>query len=286
MKKIAKSIALCALTLSSFITSAQTENSLLWEVSGNGLEKPSYVFGTMHMICKDDYIMTPVIENTLKNVEVYYAEINFGDPNTTAVMQKEMIAKVPLSKRLTTDKYNELKKLLKETVEINIDQFENLSDAAIVSTVTVKSFPCTDFKMYEMEFLQSALKYQKKVGGLETIEQQMEIMSKSLTIDAVIEMLREFKEKGLESNRKMVDLYKEQQINPLHDLLRESSYMTSDVYNEILTVRNHNWMEQMPELMRNHSVFFAVGAAHLGGDQGILRLLTEHGYTLKPINIL
>src|SRR5690606_25533797 len=85
MKKLIKSIALCTLTLSSFITTAQTQNSLLWEVSGKGLEKPSYVFGTIHMICQDDYLMTETIQNTLKNVDSYYAEINFGDQQNMAV---------------------------------------------------------------------------------------------------------------------------------------------------------------------------------------------------------
>lgn len=278
-------MAFFALAISPFITNAQTDQGLLWEVTGNGLTKPSYVFGTIHMICKEDYLMTPAIENTLKNVDAFYAEINFGDPNTTTVMQKAMKADVPLSKRLTPEKYNELKKLLKETVQIDIVQFEDLSDAAIVSMITVKSFPCNDFKMYEMEFLQSAIQNKKKLGGLETIEQQMEIMSKSLDMDATIKMLREFKEKGFESTHKMVGLYKQQQITPLHDFLRQSSYMNAEVYNELLTKRNHNWIEQMPKLMQDQSVFFAVGAAHLGGEQGVLRLLSERGYTLKPVNI-
>ncbi|MBS7321171.1 MAG: TraB/GumN family protein, partial [Myroides sp.] len=58
MKKLVKSIAICALTLVSFTIFAQDNKSLLWEISGKGLEKPSYVFGTIHMICQEDYIMT------------------------------------------------------------------------------------------------------------------------------------------------------------------------------------------------------------------------------------
>ncbi|WLD24744.1 TraB/GumN family protein [Flavobacterium dauae] len=285
MKKLIKSIALCTLTLSSFITTAQTQNSLLWEVSGKGLEKPSYVFGTIHMICQDDYLMTETIQNTLKNVDSYYAEINFGDQQNMAVMQKLMMSEIPLSKRLEPAKYNELKALLKEVVNLDIAQFENFTDAAIVSMITFKSFPCTDFKMYEMELLQTAMLQQKKLGGLETAEQQMEILSKSLGQDAVIEMLNDLKKDGFENTKAMVNLYTSQNVQGLYDYMKKSSYMTDEVYNEMLTKRNHNWVNVMPELMKNQSVFFAVGAAHLSGNNGVLKLLKDAGYTIKAVKI-
>lgn len=285
MKKIAKSIAVCALTMCSFLANAQKENSLLWEISGNGLEKPSYVFGTIHMICAEDYIMTEKIENTLKNVDAYYAEINFGDANTITTMQKSMLSEIPLSKRLEPAKYEELKKLLKEVVALDIAQFENLSDAAIVSMITFKSFPCTDFKMYEMEFLQAATTQQKKLGGLETIEEQLKIMNNSLGTDVALKMLHEIKKVGFEDTKTMVNLYKKQNIHGLYDFMKKSSYMTDEVYNEMLTKRNHNWINNMPDLMKNESIFFAVGAAHLSGNDGVLKLLKERGYKVTPLNI-
>jgi uncharacterized protein YbaP (TraB family) len=285
MKKLVKSIAVCALTLVSFTTFAQDNKSLLWEVSGNGLEKPSYVFGTIHMICQDDYIMTETIQNTLKNVDAYYAEINFGDPNSTALLQQSMISETPLSSRLDADKYTLLKQLLKEQVDLDIAQFENLSDAAIVSMITYKSFPCTDFKMYEMEFLQAAMKQQKQLGGLETIEEQMEILSKSLGSNAAIEMLNDLKKDGFKTTKEMITLYKAQDIQGLYNYMKKSSYMTDDVYNEILTKRNHNWVKNMPKLMNKQSIFFAVGAAHLSGNDGVLKLLKEAGYSIKAVNI-
>lgn len=285
MKKLVKSIAICALTLVSLTTFAQENKSLLWEVSGNGLEKPSYVFGTIHMICQDDYIMTETIQNTLKNVDAFYAEIDFSNPENMAVMQQSMTSEIPLSERLEPAKYNELKSLLKEVVDLDITQFEHLTDAAIVSMVTFKSFPCTDFKMYELELLQTAAATQKKMGGLETATEQMEILGKTLGIDAVFEMLSDLKKDGFKSTKEMVALYTNQDVQGLYDYMKKSSYMTDDVYNEMLTKRNHNWINEMPELMKNQSVFFAVGAAHLSGNDGVLKLLKDNGYTVKPVKI-
>lgn len=285
MKNFIKSIAICTLTLSSFLSTAQTEKSLLWEISGKGLEKPSYVFGTIHMICQEDYIMTETIQNTLKNVDAFYAEIDFSNPENITVIQQSMMSETPLSERLEPAKYNELKSLLKEVVGLDITQFEHLTDAAIVSMVTFKSFPCTDFKMYEMELLQTAAAAEKKMGGLETAAEQMEILGKSLGIDAVFEMLNDLKKDGFKSTKEMVALYTNQDVQGLYDYMKKSSYMTDEVYNEMLTKRNHNWVKNMPELINNQSVFFAVGAAHLSGNDGVLKLLKHNGYTVKPVNI-
>lgn len=285
MKKLVKSIAICALTLVSFTTFAQDNKSLLWQISGKGLEKPSYVFGTIHMICQEDYIMTETIQNTLKNVDAFYAEIDFSNPENMAVLQQSMMSETPLSQRLNNEQYQKLQQLLKEVVDLDITQFEHLTDAAIVSMVTFKSFPCTDFKMYEMELLQTAAAAEKKMGGLETAAEQMEILGKSLGIDAVFEMLNDLKKDGFKSTKEMVALYTNQDVQGLYDYMKKSSYMTDEVYNEMLTKRNHNWINEMPELMKNQSVFFAVGAAHLSGNNGVLKLLKDNGYTVKPVNI-
>ena len=285
MKTLVKSIAICALTLVSFTIFAQDNKSLLWQISGKGLEKPSYVFGTIHMICQEDYIMTETIQNTLKNVDAFYAEIDFSNPENMAILQQSMMSETPLSQRLNNEQYQKLQQLLKEVVDLDITQFEHLTDAAIVSMVTFKSFPCTDFKMYEMELLQTAAAAEKKMGGLETAAEQMEILGKSLGIDAVFEMLNDLKKDGFKSTKEMVALYTNQDVQGLYDYMKKSSYMTDEVYNEMLTKRNHNWINEMPALMKNQSVFFAVGAAHLSGNNGVLKLLKDNGYTVKPVNI-
>src|SRR5690606_36468316 len=108
---------------------------------------------------------------------------------------------------------------------------------------------------------------------------------KSLGQDAAIEMLHDLKKEGFENTKKMVELYKSENVQGLYDYMKTSSYMTDEVYNEMLTKRNHNWVNEMPEIMQNQSVFFAVGAAHLGGNNGILKLLKDNGYTVKPVKI-
>jgi len=285
MKKTFKHLVLACISFAGLQASAQAQQSLLWEISGNGLEKPSYVFGTIHMICNQDYIMTPIIRNTLSNAGAYYAEINLADGAVMADMQASLVAKTPLSKRVDSKRYQELKSLLKETMSVDIATLENVSDAGIASLITFKSFPCTEYKMYEMELLQAAIAQHKELGGLETVNEQMQLMDKTMDMESILKMLHELKKSGFESSRQMINLYKSGNIDNLLDFMNKSSYMDETVYNEMLVKRNQNWIAQMSEIMKKQSTFFAVGAAHLGGNEGVLRLLNAQGYQVRPVNI-
>lgn len=74
-------------------TSPKLENSLLWEVSGNGLSKPSYLYGTIHMICSSDYFLTDKTKKALESAEKLVLEINFSDPKEMSQMQQLAMGK-------------------------------------------------------------------------------------------------------------------------------------------------------------------------------------------------
>lgn len=283
MKNLFKSLLTIVTVLISSFGFSQNENALLWKVSGNGLEKPSYVFGTIHMICQDDYFLNENVSQALKNSEALFTEINFGNMEEMLLMQKSVQTDIPLKERISEKKYKKLESLLKEKLNTEIISLEKLSEAGIASMIMMKSFSCDNIKMYEIELLQKAMSEKKQLGGLETVKEQLKIMEDHLNIDACIKMLEELKSSE-DSNRKMVELYKAQNIDELLQLLNSSSYMNEKAYHEFVVNRNNNWVTKMPELMKNKSVFFAVGAAHLGSKDGVLDLLRKNGYTVEALN--
>ncbi len=261
------------------------ENNLLWEISGNQLEKPSYLFGTIHVICEEDYIMTPAISNSLKNVDTYFAELNLADISTMLKMQEYLKAEETLSKRITPKQYSELKHLLNEVFQLDIETFENLSDFAIMSTIMLESFDCKNRKIYELELMQQALFMNKKLGGLETIEEQVNAMSSSTNIHSILGMLKELKANKSTSSKKLIELYSSENIKGILDDFTKTSYIDVKSQKVLLDNRNKNWIPKMKQAMKGQSVFFAVGAAHLAGEKGIIHLLEKEGYTLKPIEL-
>lgn len=282
MKNLFRSLFTFILFLVSAIGFAQNENSLLWKISGNGLTKPSYVFGTIHMICEPDYFFTDNFENALKNSEALVTEINFGNMEEMMLMQNAMQSDKSLKERISPKQYEKIAALLKEKLAMDIAMFDNVSESGIASLVTMKSFPCENMKMYEIELIQKAMASQKSLNGLESISEQMKIMEDHLNIDASIKMLEELGT-GSDSNKQMVELYKEQNIDKLLDLLKQASYMDSKAYDEFVVNRNNNWVKKMPEMMQSKPTFFAVGAAHLGSEDGVLDLLRKAGYKVEAV---
>nr|WP_314839840.1 TraB/GumN family protein [uncultured Flavobacterium sp.] len=258
----------------------ENENSLLWEISGNGNAKSSYLYGTVHMICNDDYFLTDKTKKALNNADNLFLEIDLNDPNEMAYLQKSAMGSEPLSKKLTAQQLADLDAILKEKTGMTVQQVDNFSLFTVMSLITMKSFGCTNLKFYEMELSSIAKAGNKKLGGLETGEAQMQFMGKAYNDDQMIAMLKESK---LEDTQKMVQSYKNENLVELYSQITNPKFLNENSKKWLLEERNTNWVEKMPSLMKDKSSFFAVGAGHLLGEKGVINLLKKAGYTVKPI---
>ncbi|GAA6768987.1 TraB/GumN family protein [Flavobacterium sp. CGRL1] len=260
--------------------SPKLENSLLWEVSGNGLSKPSYLYGTIHMICSSDYFLTDKTKKAFESSEKLILEINFSDPKEMSQMQQLAMGKEPLSKKLTSEQLAKLDDILKKTTGMTVKQVDSFSLLTIMSLISMKTFGCTDLKFYEMEFIEQAKKKNIEIGGLESVKDQFVILENAYTNDEIIAMLDE---SVPEETAKLVSTYKDENIESLYDITTDERFTSKKTKKIILDERNLNWVKSMAELVKKQSVFFAVGSAHLGGEFGVINLLRKAGYKVKPI---
>jgi uncharacterized protein YbaP (TraB family) len=285
MKNVFKSVFTAIAIVFSLSTQAQTttpklENSLLWEVSGNGLEKPSYLYGTIHMICGGDYFLTEKTKKAFEASNKLVLEVNFADPKEMTEMQKLAMGKEPLSKKLSPEQLSKLDVILKKTAGMTVQQVDAFSLMTVMSLISMKSFGCTDMKLYEMEFIEKAKKRNIEIGGLETVKSQFEILENAYSNNEMIAMLGE---STPEETAKLVATYKTENIGELHEFSTDEKFTSEKTRKAILDNRNSNWINLMPVLMKKESVFFAFGAAHLGGEFGVINLLRKAGYSVKPV---
>ena len=285
MKNLFKSAVIAIAIIFSLTTQAQTkspklENSLLWEVSGNGLEKPSYLYGTIHMICGSDFFMSEKAKKAFESSNKLVLEINFADPNEMSDIQKMAMGKEPLSKKLSPEQLSRLDAILKKETGMTVQQVDGFSLMTVMSLISMKSFGCTDLKFYEMEFIEQAKKRNIEVGGLETVKSQFSILENAYSNDEMIDLLNE---STPEETTKLVSLYKGENVDAAYVLATDLKFTSEKTKKAILDDRNKNWVKDMPEVMKKESVFFAVGAAHLGGEEGVINLLRKAGYKVKPI---
>ncbi|KRB59352.1 TraB/GumN family protein [Flavobacterium sp. Root186] len=285
MKKVFHLFIAFILVVFSIKSQAQTEspkleNSLLWEVSGNGLSKPSYLYGTIHMICSSDYFLTEKTKKALESSEKLILEINFSDPKEMSEMQQLAMGKEPLSKKLNPEQLAKLDAILKKTTGMTVQQVDSFSLLTVMSLISMKSFGCLDLKFYEMEFIEQAKKRTIEVGGFETVKEQFGMFEKAYSNDEMIAMLEE---STPEESTKLVSAYKTENIDLMYDFTTDKKYTSDKTKKIILDERNLNWAKNMPELMKNQSIFFAVGSGHLAGKFGVINLLRKAGYKVKPI---
>jgi uncharacterized protein len=271
------------------------QNSLLWEITGKGLTKPSYLYGTIHMIPKADFFLTDATKKALGESQKVMFEINMKDMQNPmmlfSIMSKAMMPRgTKLRDLISADDYALVKKRFEE-IGLPLPMLETIKPMFLSAMVDGGDNPMdTTSKSattaYEMEIMKIAEKDKKEMGGLETMEFQMGIFD-SIPYKTQAEMLvKSIKSvnKGDSEFKTMVEMYKSQDIESMAGTMKSSDENELSKYEGILlTSRNKNWIPLIAKSSAGKSTFYAVGAGHLGGEMGVVNLLRKEGFTLKPL---
>lgn len=273
------------------------DNSLLWKITGNGLEKPSYLYGTIHMIAKEKFFVTESTEKAIGEVERMTFEINMEEMNDMSMMMSMMMNAFmkdggSLKKLLTAEEYAEVKAKFDE-IGLPIALFDRVKPmftSMMSGTDMSGGNPMEgggDIVSYEIEFMERAKTRKIEMQGLETVEYQMSMFD-SIPYEAQAKMLVESvrageAEGGDDQLALLTDYYVQQNLNALTAMMSSEEAGIGDYEDVLLVNRNRNWIPVMTDQMQSKSTFFAVGAGHLGGEQGVIKLLREAGYTVTAV---
>ncbi len=267
--------------------STEDNKSLLWQISGNGLEEPSYLFGTIHIICKNQFVWTDAMQNSIEQTEKICLEMDLDDPALMLQIAKLMTATdgKKLSDYFSESEYKMVKKYFMDSVGINLIMLNNMKPFVLATLFKPTGTDCDSTVSYEFIMTDYAKKEQVEIIGLETAEEQISIFE-SISIDTIINTVVEVAENGgMESQgdlKKLMDTYVSQDLPKLHEELLSSDLAGMDM-NDFIYERNQNWIPKMKDYMSQHSIFFAVGAGHLWGKEGVIQLLKNEGYEVTPI---
>lgn len=284
-KPVIMVVALIAAVLLSCNTRAQQSRlpqSLLWEVSGNGLSKPSYIYGTIHMICDKDFGISDKVKRAFGTAGMLVLETNIKDPALNQIVMKKLQSDTPLSKQLSPEDYHLADSVLMKKCGFPLQAFENYQLVITVPLLAQKAFDCAKPRSYEEAFLGMLDSTKQHLGYLEGLDVQLDMLVKAYTNKQIIEQFRAYDSIKVKMDEMVMD-YKKEDLNGLYQLMTTSDQMDSNAKHWLLDVRNADWAEKMPEMMKNGIVFFAVGAGHLVGPTGIIKLLQHKGYTVKPV---
>lgn len=264
----------------------QPRSSLLWEVSGKGLQQPSYLFGTFHLLCKGDFTVSPELENKLRASKQFYGELKMDDPGLlqASMMSKLMMQGHTLQSLIGETDYSNVSQQFQSITGMPITLFNTFKPFLSLSMLVQKGADCPDKVQPETEFVKVAKRLQIPVLGLETVEDQLNAIDKE-PLDSQILSLKKtilnFDSVKLVMS-KMMAVYQLRDIDSLQQFI--TSYGGNEMFTtEMINKRNANWIPVMQTAMSAKPSFFAVGAGHLGGTQGLINLLRKEGYRVTPL---
>ena len=280
---------------------------LLYKISGNGLEKPSYILGTNHFAPISFVDSIPGIRQAMNETEQTYGEVNDMEKMTSPeMMQKVMQAMmmpegVTLTSLLTEEEQGRLNGMLQNLIGVDMTnpmlaaQFDKLLPSAITTQLTVlfylKKNPTFDINsQFDTYFQKTAKEQGKNIGGLETMDFQLETLLRGSSLERQKQQLMcfvdniEYNEMVLEE---LVKAYFSQDMDAIEKVtemkLNDDCDSTPEEEDRLIFNRNADWRQKMPEIMKQHPTLFAVGAAHLPGERGVLNLLRQAGYTVDGV---
>ncbi|HKZ66905.1 MAG TPA: TraB/GumN family protein [Chitinophagaceae bacterium] len=272
--------------------------SLLWEISGKGLTKPSYLFGTMHVSSKLAFHLADSFFIGIRSADIVALETN---PESW----QEDMSKYELSNSgnqnygpYGADSYMQAPN---DYLRINTLKFYNYdkkieralySNPSAINNLLYRSYgnETSDFEedtYLDMYIYQCGKKWGKKVAGVEKYGESMKLMMEAYK-DAAKD--RDIKERSFDnedgySSNKLQEAYRSGNLDWLDSINKYNSF--SAAFDEkFLYRRNEIQASSIDSILKSgQSLFVGVGAAHLPGNRGVIEMLRHEGYKLRPVKM-
>lgn len=259
---------------------------LLYQITGNGLTEPSYLYGTIHILPKENFKLSHSLKRAFEASSTLAMEVdlNMSASEKIALAQRVLLPDgKTLKDFMSAQDYTQLKMYCMDSLQWNESKFERSSKLKpmFFSSILIQE-SMSKMASYEMEFNKMAKKKHKQIIGLETIDFQLSLFDQ-LPMETQVDMLKKDYNSDMKNFDTLLYCYLNEDLEEFGKLM---SVETADYpeFNELLLVnRNKSWIEPMRIQMKKESTFFAVGAGHLGGQDGVINLLRNEGFTVTAI---
>ena len=295
------------LTLALVLTAALSANAqLLYKISGNGINRDSYIIGTYHLAQVSFVDSIPGINTAIDETEQVYGELEMSDmasSENTMKMQQAMMLEdgKTLSSLLTEEQQGKLNAILNNILGADLtnpmlkQQLDKLTPQAMGTQLTLLNYlkrepSFNPTKSFDGYFQDVAKEKGKEVKGFETIDFQIDALFHGMTLERQVEQLICFCDNfdyQDSMTERLIKAFYAQDMKGIEEITDEklnNSCDNTDEENERLIYgRNDNWLAQMPAIMKEKPTLFVVGAAHLVGDRGVLNGLRKAGFTVTGV---
>ena len=265
------------------------KNALIWRISREDLRKPSYLFGTLHVVDSTQYPIHKTVIEQLKRSDALVFET---DLTLAGYLQKAlehaMMAHDSLEGVMKKEQYELVRSFFMEEFHFPVEAVRKMKPFYLASLIgSLQSPPGST--SHEQVLMEVARQEGKPVRGISTIEKESELLARIPVEEQVRYLLDEIEQYKNGQSRllqqEIMEAYQAAAISRIQTSVYESLCSYDSIYACMFTERNESWVPGMKSLMQKESCFFAVGAGHLAGEWGLITLLRKEGYRVEPVHL-
>lgn len=262
------------------VTDTSKPHTLLWKIQSKDGAHIAFLFGTIHMVCRNDFKFPSAVDSILPSCNKIFFEFNNQSDSTKKDLVRKLYGSPEylLKNNFTDEQYISLSNLLRDSLHLNLDKAKNLKPLGAMFLVMQACVPCKLSNVgVETLLREKAKTFALPVAGLENMAEAYSVASEDSAYAATTIQLINNLKKEQSSYGEMLKLYQEADI---YSLQKISSASGGDLN---VVKRNEKWLEKIEAQIKKETTFFAVGAAHLAGSGGLIELLRKDGFIVSPV---
>lgn len=272
--------------LSAFLISAfagLNAQSLLWEITGNGIQK-SYLYGTIHIQDKRVFQYDKIVEEKLLECDAYAMELLLDEIKKEDIEGSMYMKKTTLKDLLSDDDYKLLDSVLKAKMGMGLIMFNKMKPFFLSSQLMQIDMAKEMEDALDLHFLKIARNAGKKAFGIEKLTDQIGAIDQISLKDQCKMLVEAVKDTSKEEQQfdGLLFAYLAGNLDTMIVLSSDTS-LPAKFNKAFLIDRNIGMAKNIINISKQYSTFHAIGAAHLGGDKGVLALLRKKGYKVEPV---
>lgn len=282
-------IILICIVVKDALAQVQTvENAVFWEVSGNELQKSSYLLGSHHLMDSQYVDSLQNVSTKFDSSSIFVCEVLFDSAQTLKMISAATMKDSTLQQLLPPGWYRETEIWLRDISPYDslsvFDQFNPLTIQMMILEILRARVNAKTYVPMDIYLENRARSGEKELTALETIDEQLNALFYSTTYRRQAEILINFvrhRETAEQELTRIRQLYLRQNLFALEMDARNQWSGTELAV--MLDERNKRWLRTLPEIFRRGSAFVVVGALHLSGENGIVNQLRQLGFSVTPI---
>ncbi|HVK96645.1 MAG TPA: TraB/GumN family protein, partial [Flavisolibacter sp.] len=240
-----KALLLALLAALHFVTFSQSNNTLLWKISGKNLDRPSYLFGTMHLLCADDLELSDSLKGAIKRADNVYLELEMDNlfEMIGAMQHMQMRNDTTLADLLTEKEYEKVKLHFSKNKLMlpfsMLETYKPLLTASLLAEQQVNG--CDNMISMEQIIMKEAKSNGKKIKGLETMNYQLAIFDRipySFQAKELYKMITTTEKGDGNELKKLTDAYLSQHLEKMEEMSKSENMGIKNFTDILLYERN------------------------------------------------